>query len=496
MALSKRAPIITIMGHVDHGKTTLLDYIRHSKLAAKEAGGITQHIGAYQIDFQGQKLTFIDTPGHAAFNKMRQRGAQVTDLVILVVAANDGVKPQTLESIRYIKESKVPFLVAVNKIDLPDVQIDLVKSQLAEQGVLVQQYGGDVETIEISAKTGQGVDKLLDTLVVMADLLELKADPTAPLEAVVIESTRDKNRGPLASVIVRAGTLLLRQELVVDEISGRVRSLTDESGQSLTQVLPGCPAEIIGLSAAPEVGAVIRDAKADYTETVIPEFSRTGELEKQFGTASNEIDWSQLDVDFALGEKEKIKLIIKADVKGTLEAILQSLDSDSVEVLSCGVGQVTDQDIELARDGQVVVIAFNITVPGSVKKAAQAAAVKIKEYRIIYHLIEDLQKQMLKLLDSTIDEVVTGEAEVVQIFEMKGEVIAGVRVRTGEIKKNDLLHLKRGEEIVANPVIKSMKHGKEDIERVGTKNEAGLTFKNKKLNFVVGDTIVAYRKEE
>jgi translation initiation factor IF-2 len=288
----------------------------------------------------------------------------------------------------------------------------------------------------------------------------------------------------------------LRQELVVDDITGRVRLLTNEKGQALAQAKPGEPAEIIGLTAAPEVGSVIRDASRDYSETIVPEFSKTGALERQFSLSDKDIDWEKVNLDVVLGEKEQIKLIIKADVKGTLEAILQSLDQDSVEVISCGVGQITDQDIELARGGTVVIIAFNISVPSSTKKTAKLAGVKIMEYRIIYHLIEDLQKQMLKLIDSTIDEVVTGEAEVLQVFEMKGEVIAGLRVKTGEIKKNDLLHLKRGDEIIANPVIKSMKHGKDDIDRIGTKNEGGLTFKNKKLDFQVGDTIVAYKKEE
>ena len=492
--LQKRAPIITIMGHVDHGKTSLLDYIRHSNLQAREAGGITQHIGAYQVEFQGQKITFIDTPGHAAFNKMRERGAQVTDLVILVVAANDGVKPQTLESIRFIKESKVPFIVAINKIDLPDLHLEVVKSQLAEAGVLVQEYGGDVEAVEISAKSGLGVDKLLETIAVMADLLELQSDPTAPLEAVVIESTKEKNKGPVARVIVRSGTLQVRQDLIVDDISGRIRLLENERGQALTQVIPGEPAEIIGLDDVPEVGSVIRDANANYDADLTAEFSKTGALEKSF-KISEEIDWTKLDLDFAFGDKEKIKLIIKADVKGTLEAILQSLDKETVEVLSCGVGQITEQDMELARGGKVLLIAFNVKLTSIQKKTAKNMGVKIKEYNIIYHLIEDLQQSMLKLMDSTYDEVVTGEAEVLQIFSMKGETIAGVRVKTGEIKKADLLHLKRGEDIIANPVLKSMQHGKEEIDRIGTKNEGGLTFKNKKLDFQVGDVIVAYKKE-
>lgn len=492
--LQKRAPIITIMGHVDHGKTSLLDFIRHSSIAAREAGGITQHIGAYQIEFQDQKITFIDTPGHAAFNKMRQRGAQVTDLVILVVAANDGVKPQTLESIRFIKESKVPFIVAINKIDLPDLHLEVVKGQLAEADVLLQEYGGDIEAVEISAKTGQGVDKLLETIAVMADLLELKADPAAPLEAVVIESSKEKNKGPVARVIVRSGILATRQNLIVDEIEGRVRLLENEKGQSLDKVLPGEPAEIIGLDEAPEVGSVIRDADANYDEDLTDEFSKTGSLEKTF-RLSDETNWEKMDLDFMLGDKEKIKLIVKADVKGTLEAILQSLDTETVDVIACGVGQITEQDMEIARDGKVLLIAFNVKVNNTQKKIAKNMGVKIKEYNIIYHLIEDLQKSMLKLMDATFDEVVTGEAEILQIFEMKGETIAGVRVKTGELKKGDLFHLKRGEEIISNPVLKTMRHGKDEIDRIGTKNEGGLTFKNKKLDFQIGDTIVAYKKE-
>ena len=496
MSLTKRAPIITIMGHVDHGKTTLLDYIRKSKIQAREAGGITQHIGAYQIDFKGQAITFIDTPGHAAFNKMRERGAQVTDLVILVVAANDGVKPQTIESIRFIKESKVPFLVVINKIDLADVRTEVAKGQLAEHDVLVQEYGGDIEVVELSAKTGKGVDKLLETIALMTELLELKADSEAPLEAVVIESTRHKNKGPIARVIVQQGTLRQRQDILVDGISGRVRLLTNEKAESLDEVKPGCPAEIIGLKDVPEVGAIVKDANVDYSTIESKQGGKTGDLEKDFGGVDDEIDWDKLDLDFMLGEKEKIQLIVKADVKGTLEAILQNLDEETVNVLRCGVGQITEADLDLAKDSKVLLIAFNIKVPNSLKKVAKNMGVKIKEYNIIYHLIEDLQKQMLKLMDETIDEVVTGEAEVLQIFEMKGELIAGIRVKTGEIKRHDLLHLKRDDKIVGNPVLKSMKHGKDDIEVVKTKNEAGLTFKNKKIEFQVGDTIVAYHKED
>jgi translation initiation factor IF-2 len=494
MALEKRPPIITIMGHVDHGKTTLLDYIRKSRIQQKEAGGITQHIGAYQVEHQGKKLTFIDTPGHAAFNKMRQRGAAITDIVVLVVAADDGVKPQTVESIRFIKESKVNFIVAINKIDLETKQLDQLKSQLAEQEILVTSYGGDIEEVEISAKTGKGVDKLLETIAATADLMDLKADPEKPLKAVVIESAKDDKKGSLARVVVQQGTLKQRQDLLIDEIIGKVRLLTNDLGQSMLEVKPGSPAEIIGLKAVPEVGAIVHEVGKNYDEDKeadVGEHSMLPETESESGS-----DWDDIDFDAEFGEKIKLKLIVKTDVKGTLEAILQNIDEESVDLVSSGVGLVTEKDLDLAQTSGAQVISFSIKIPKQIKVMAKQKNVKLKEYDIIYHLIEDLQKLMLKIMEPTIDEVITGEAEILQIFEMKGEKIAGVKVKTGEIKKNDLLHLKRGEEIILNPVTKSMMHGKEEIQVIKTKNEGGLTFKNKKLDFQVGDTLIAYKKED
>lgn len=491
MANQARPAIITILGHVDHGKTTLLDYIRKTNVQGKESGGITQHIGAYQIESQGKSLTFIDTPGHAAFNKMRQRGAQITDLVVLVVAANDGVKPQTIESIRYIKEAKVPFLVAINKIDVQGIKLDEVKAQLAEQEILVQGFGGDVEVVELSAKTGKNVDKLLETLTVMSDLLELKADPSAPLEAVVIESARDPHKGPLARVIVQQGTLSAKQDIEVDGIMGRVKLLTNENGEQLTEVKPGTPVEIVGLKEAPEVGAIIKAQGADYDEAEV-EVEEAVVVEEEDGLAG----WGDIDLDETFGEKEKLNLVVKADVKGTLEAILQNIDTESVTLISSGVGPLTEHELELADTSRALVIVFNLKVPKHIKNYAKDLDVKIKQYDIIYHLIEDLQKQMLKVIEPTIDEVTIGEAEVLQIFEMNGNNIAGIRVKTGEIKKSDLLHLLRDDQIIANPVIANMKHGKEEILQVKTKGEAGLTFKNKKLDFQVGDMIIAYKKED
>lgn len=487
MAVQSRPPVVTIMGHVDHGKTTLLDYIRKSHVAAKEAGGITQHIGAYTIEYKGKPITFIDTPGHAAFNKMRERGAQVTDIVVLVVAANDGVKPQTIESIRHIKTAQVTPIVAINKIDLPDINLDIAKSGLAEHEILVTDYGGDVEAVPVSAAKGTNVDKLLETILLTAELMELKADPTAPLEAVVIESSKEVGRGPVATVIVQQGTLAVRQDITTDTTDGRVKLLSNDLGKAMQAVQPGYPAELVGFKDVPAVGALVHDVN----NMPVTEVEVEPEAEEPDQYAG--VDFGQLLEE---SEKQRLTLILRSDVEGTLEAIKQTLDPDSTQLLASGVGQVTEQDVEIADATNSVIIAFNTPVPGKIKKLAKEAGVKIKHYTIIYQLIEDLQKQMLKLLEPSIDEVVTGEAEILQIFEMRGERIAGCKIISGEIKRHDLLHLKRGEQIVANPVIKSMMSGKEEIQSIKAKNECGMTFRNRKLDFQVGDHIIAYTTED
>ncbi len=488
MAKTTRPAIITIMGHVDHGKTTLLDYLRKSNITAQEAGGITQHIGAYSIKYQGRDITFIDTPGHAAFNKMRERGAQVTDIVILVVAANDGVKPQTIESIRHIKTAKVPVVVAINKVDLPDVNLDIAKAGLAEHGLVVTDYGGDIEVVEISALKGKGIDKLLETINLIADLQEIQADQEAPLEAVVIESSKDAKKGVSATVVVKNGVFKLRQDIFADEVEGRVKRLTNANGENLTTVLPGFAVEVIGFKDVPAVGSVVKEVGREYQE-VVKEKEEKVLADNQWA----DLDFSQLVED---EDKPQLNLIIKADVKGTLEAIMQTIDPDSTNVLASGVGEVTENDIEMAKTSGALIISFHNRVSGKIKRIAKAEGVVVKSYDIIYKLIEDLQKRMLKLMEPTIDEVVLGEAEILQIFEMKNNVIAGSRVKTGEIKKSDLFHLKRDNEIIANPVVRNMMHGKEEIEHVKAKNEFGVSFKNKKLDFKVGDILVAYRVED
>ncbi len=484
MAKKTRAPIITVMGHVDHGKTTLLDYIRKTSVQEGEAGGITQHIGAYQIEFKDQQITFIDTPGHAAFNKMRQRGAQITDIVILVISAKDGVQPQTVESINYIKESEVPFIVALNMMDLEGAKPDNVKAQLAEHEVVVQEYGGDVDTVEISAITGNGVADLLDNVVVLAELLELKADDSAPLEAVVIESTKDQHKGPIARVIVKQGRLAKKQNLLVDGINGRVRSLIDETGQELNEVGPGEPAEVLGLNEVPEIGMIVRDEEAEYPE-----------LAAEKTQEEDDFSWDDVDLQALMGNKEKLNLIVKADVKGTLEAIVQAIDEDTIELVKTEVGSLTESDLELAETSGAAIVVFGQKVSKKMKAHAQQLQVVVKQYDIIYHLLEDLEEQMLKLMDPHYGEVELGQAEILKIFDFDKQKIAGVRVITGEINRHDRLYLKRDDEIIARPAISTIKHGKDEIETVKSKNEAGLSFKNKNLDFKKGDIIVAYKKE-
>ena len=355
--MNTRPPIITVMGHIDHGKTTLLDAFRSTNVAAKEAGGITQHIGAYQIDHQGKKLTFIDTPGHAAFSKMRSRGAAVTDLVILVVDAVESVKPQTKECLEHIKVAKVPFLVAINKMDLPNAVPEIVKKDLADNGVLVEGYGGDIVCVPISAKTKKGLPELLEMVLLMAEMQKLTADPKAELKAVVIESTLDPKRGPAATVIVKTGSLKVGQDVFTPETSGRVRNLLDWLHQPLTQALPGDPAQILGFKLVPEVGSVVSDQPISILPVV-----------KQVKIVSSE---------------KKLKLLIKADVAGTLEAIVNNL-GDAVELVSQGIGNINESDVLLAQSTGARILAFRVKVSSQAESLAEKEAVLVKSYQFIH----------------------------------------------------------------------------------------------------------------
>jgi len=475
MAITSRPPVVAILGHVDHGKTSLLDYIRKTKVAAGESGGITQHIGAYQAEHKGQKITFIDTPGHAAFSKMRSRGAQATDFVILVVAANDGVKPQTIESIQHIKDAKVPFVVAINKTDLPDANVELAKSQLTEHEVFVQGYGGDTDFVEVSAKTGKGIDSLLDTILLMAELHEVKADATADFKGIVIESVKDARSGSVVTLLVKDGTLNVRDDVFSPVVTGKVKRMSDALGKEVEHATPGMPVVVLGFEDVPMVGDLITT-------------KRQAEVEVEKAKAAT------FDPSSLFHTTPKLRVILKSDTVGTLQAILQQL-SDEVTLISSGVGNITETDIEMAATSKAQVVGFHVQYSKALQKLAQEQEVKVKVYKIIYELLEHLQKQVLKLMEPTIDEEVVGEAEIIQIFEMKGEKIAGSKVTKGEIKRTDLVHIMRADKIVGDPKIKTMRHNKDEIEKVKVGDECGVVF-TRYNNLEVGDKIIAYIKKD
>ncbi len=476
MAQQARPPIVAILGHVDHGKTSLLDHIRQTRVQAGEFGGITQHIGAYQAQYQGKAITFIDTPGHAAFSKMRSRGAAVTDIVLLVVAADDGVKPQTVESIQHIKKSQAPFIVVINKMDTAGASPDMVKAQLTEHEVYVAGYGGDTEVVEVSAKTGAGVDDLLETIVTMGELAELKGDPDAELNGVVIESSKDKFLGSIATVLVRNGTLSLKDQIWAGDIECQVRTMTDALGIQHKQAGPSFPVQITGFSDVPAVGSVVSTTSPQAVEAEIAHPSLANLL-------------SQLE------DQPKLRLVLKADVAGTLEAIRQNIPSENVEFIHLAVGDVNESDVSLAETAKAAIVAFQVGVPGPIKKLALHSGVKIKQYKIIYELLEDIQERILRLLEPTINEEILAEAEVLQLFNIRGEQILGCKVESGILRRAQNIHLKRGDQVVADGTISSLKQGKTDVESVEAGLECGVVLV-KHLEVEPGDKLIAFKVAE
>ena len=486
---SIRPPVVTIMGHVDHGKTTLLDAIRKTNVTESEAGGITQHVGAYQTEFEGKKITFIDTPGHAAFAKMRSRGAAVTDVVVLVVAATEGVKPQTVESIKHIQNAKVPMIVAINKMDLPNADPNTVKSELAKYEVIVEDFGGKTPSVEVSATKGTNLDQLLEMILLVADMGELKSEPAMPMEGVVIESNLDQKIGTVATVLVKKGTMRVGDDLFVEQHGFRVRSMMDNNGQRIEAAGPAMPVVVYGFSSLPPVGSVV---------TTMPTEAKTPEQPMEVETTSEREEYEKeleaLLEEHEAEEKPELKLILKADVAGTLEAITANLP-DEVVVIESGVGQVGESDILMAASTGATVVAFNTKVMKQAKKLASNEGVTVKTYGVIYELLAEIEKRILKILEPTIDEEELGRAKIVEIFEMKGERIAGCKVTKGEIKKSDLIHLVRNEKILKDVRVRSMKVGKEDVDKVKSKGECGMVLEPQ-MSFAKDDELVAYKKLE
>jgi translation initiation factor IF-2 len=475
------------MGHVDHGKTTLLDHIRHSNVTAKESGGITQHIGAYQVEIlhEGAKrlATFIDTPGHEAFSAMRARGGEVADIAVLVVAADDGVMPQTKEAIAHIKAAEIPMIVAINKMDNPGANVDRVKKGLSEEGVLVEGYGGDVVTVPISAKTGQGVPDLLDLIILTADLTELVGDPSASPTGVVIEAEMDKFRGAVATLIIKNGTLKVGQEVTIGGAHGRIKQMIDGFGKQVREAGPGTPVEILGLSYVPAVGSEIGSAGADEVKTTEATAANLQELFDQ--------------------EKkpDQINLIIKADVQGSLEAIIGSLSKldqsiTKLKVVFSGTGEISDSDVNLARATQALILAFRVKASNAVAKLAETQGIQISSYDVIYKLLDDLGEALAGIKAEERPNPV-GVGDIIATFPHDLTIIFGTRVKDGAISRDQPAKVMRGDEEITKGRVKTIRHLKDEVPKAEAGKEYGILLdlsQDEYAKVAIGDRIESFPK--
>ena len=493
-----RPPVVTILGHVDHGKTSLLDYIKNSKVADGEAGGITQHIGAYQVESNGNPITFLDTPGHAAFTAIRARGARVTDIAVLVVAADDGIMPQTLEAINHAKAAEVPIVVAINKMDLPGADPERVKRQLSEQELLVEDWGGDIISVDVSATTGDGVDNLLESLLLVAEIGELKANPNKPANGVVIEAKLDRKRGPNTTVLIQDGTLNVGDFIVAGSAYGRVKAMNNDQGKPVQSVLPGYPAEVLGFGSVPEAGDQLSVALNEREGRSMAESAGKAQFSQaaQGRALTLEEVVNQIDSD----EIKELNLVIKADVQGSVEAVRGALeglvDEDAkVRVLHTGSGAVTESDILLASASEAIVISFSIGSEPSAEKLADRMGVEIRHYNIIYQLIDDVEKALHGMLDPVYTEVIVGRAEVREIFEgRRGTQIAGCRVTEGRMVRNGDVRVVRDRQIVQDGVITSLRHFREEVNEMNAGTECGIILQGFN-DYQEGDVLEVNRQE-
>ena len=476
--LLPRPPVITIMGHVDHGKTTLLDYIRNSNVVEGEAGGITQHIGAYQIEYNDEKLTFIDTPGHAAFTEMRARGASVTDIVIIIVSAEDGVMPQTKEAIDHAKAANVPIVVAINKIDKPAANPDRIMTEMAENGINPEEWGGTTPFVRISAKTGEGIDKLLETIIAIAEVSELKANPSRYASGTVVESRIDKQMGGVASILIQNGTLRLGDPIVVGEFHGRIRTLRNDLGKDIVEAGPSTPVEITGLSGNPSAGDKFMAFESEHEARNIAEKRAIQAKERSFIRPTLSLE--ELFASIQSGVKE-INVVLKCDVRGSEEAVKNSLEKIDVEgvkvkIIRSGIGTITESDIVLAQASNAIVIGFNVSPSNKTKEVAKEYSVEIRLYTIIYKVVEEMEAAMKGMLDPEFEEVVTGTCEVRQLFRFsKVGTIAGVMVTSGLIKNNSSVRIIRDGVINYKRKISSVQRGKDSVKEVKNGFECGIT---------------------
>lgn len=490
-----RPPVVTILGHVDHGKTTLLDAIRHTSVASGEAGGITQHIGAYQVEHKGKLITFLDTPGHAAFTAMRSRGAQGADIVILVVAANDGVMPQTREAIAHAKAARVPIIVAMNKIDLPDANPDYTKNQLAEAGLVPDEWDGDTMVVPVSAKLHKGIDDLLEAIVLVTDSIDIKANPEGKVLGTVIEAKVERAKGVVATLLVYNGTLETGDLVLASNAYGHIRAMFDFRGRKVRKVGPSTPVQIMGLSEVPQAGDLFVVANSEKEARAIIEERK--QRQQQRANSAPKATLEELFSKVQSGEDHELRLIIKADVQGSLEPIVSSLNElgqgeIKINILHAETGNISESDVMLATASRAIVVGFNVQADGAARRMAETEGVSIRLYNIIYRLTEDIEKAMKGLLEPVAKETVIGRGRIQAIFRIsKVGVIAGCKVTTGEFRRNGKARVYRNGTMLYEGEFASLKHEKEDVREVRTGFECGASFKNYN-DCEVGDEIECY----
>jgi translation initiation factor IF-2 len=496
-----RPPVVTVLGHVDHGKTTLLDAIRQTHVVEGESGGITQHIGAYQVEQQGRKITFLDTPGHEAFTAMRARGAQVTDLAVLVVAADDGVMPQTREAIDHARAAGVPILVALNKMDKPSAQPERVKQQLAEVGLTVEDWGGDVICVPVSAKQKKGISELLDNILLVTDVADLRSNPDRPAVGTVVESRLDKQRGATATLLVQGGTLRVGDALLIGTISGRVRAMLNERGEPVDEAPPSTPVQVMGLSDVPRAGDIFEVVESERkARTIAEERAERRRLARVRPSRARTLSLDEIFSRFQAGEATELNVIFKADVQGSVEPIVNSLEKlgsedMKVNILHQGIGRITESDVMLASASDAIIIGFNVTVDEAARRMAAQEGVDIRQYDIIYRLVDDIDKALKGMLEPVYEDVVIGHADVRAVFNIrrKGNV-AGCYVTDGEVTRNAMVRVLRQGEELFDGSLDSLKRFQEDATEVRAGFECGISLAGFE-DFEEGDVLEFYKRQ-
>jgi len=497
-----RPPVVTVMGHVDHGKTSLLDALRKSKVAHGEAGGITQHIGAYQTEAtNGDLITFIDTPGHAAFTAMRARGAKVTDIVILVVAGDDGVMPQTIEAINHAKAAEAPMIVAINKMDKPEADASRVKNELLSQEVISEDMGGDTQMIEVSAQTGDGLDNLLEAVALQAELMELKAKTDRDAEGIVIEAKLDKGRGAVATVLVQRGTLNVGDIFVVGQESGRVRALVNDRGEQVKSAGPATPVEVLGAGGAPGAGELLTVVENEASAREVADYRARKAREQATMAGPKAASLDQMMNQLQNAERAEMALVVKGDVQGSVEAIAQAAeklgnDEVSARIVHTGVGGITESDVTLAAASNAVVMGFNVRANGQARQSAEAAGIEIRYYNVIYDLVDDLKAAMAGMLSPDLRETALGKAKVLEVFAVgKGDKAAGCLIEDGMVRRGAKVRLIRDDIVIHEGELSSLRRFKDEVKEVPSGQECGMAFENY-ADLKAGDIIECYEVEE